>query len=64
MTILQNGEEIKTLSNVIKTNIAACTSIGPGFVVQLGRIFNDLLSVYRTVSSFISEAVMKQGNQE
>ncbi|KAK3806936.1 MAG: CRM1 C terminal-domain-containing protein [Linnemannia elongata] len=58
---LDNPDNLKVLASVLKTNVAACGSIGPGFFSQLGRIYLDLLGVYKAVSQLISESVVKQG---
>ncbi|KAJ0279761.1 hypothetical protein COL922a_004033 [Colletotrichum nupharicola] len=59
--ILQDAETIKVIGNIMKTNVSACTSIGPYFYPQIGRIFLDMLQMYRATSELISEAVQKQG---
>ncbi|KAG0001063.1 Karyopherin transporter [Entomortierella chlamydospora] len=58
---LDNTENLKILASVLKTNVSACGSIGPGFFSQLGRIYLDLLAVYKAVSQLISESVVVQG---
>ncbi|KAF9438397.1 Karyopherin transporter [Entomortierella beljakovae] len=58
---LDNTENLKILASVLKTNVSACGSIGPGFFSQLGRIYLDLLAVYKAVSQLISESVVAQG---
>ena len=58
---LDNTENLKILASVLKTNVSACGSIGSGFLSQLGRIYLDLLAVYKAVSQLISESVVKQG---
>jgi exportin-1 len=58
---LDNTESLKILGSVLKTNVSACSSIGPGFLSQLGRIYMDLLAVYKAVSRLISESVVNQG---
>ncbi|KAG0324890.1 Karyopherin transporter [Dissophora globulifera] len=58
---LDNSENLKVLASVLKTNVAACGSIGAGYFSQLGRIYLDLLGVYKAVSQLISESVVKQG---
>jgi exportin-1 len=60
--VLGNAENIKLLGNIMKTNVAACTSVGAPFIVQIGRIYVDLLGLYKAVSELISEAVRTQGN--
>ncbi|KAB5595615.1 Exportin-1 [Ceratobasidium theobromae] len=59
--VLGNPENVKILSNVLKTNVSACTSIGGFFLPQLGRIFNDMLGLYKAVSTLISEQVAADG---
>ena len=48
----------------MKTNVAACTSIGSYFYPQIGRIYMDMLSMYRATSEMISEAVKREGRIE
>lgn len=61
MDVLSNMDNIKILSNVLKTNVSACTSIGSFFLPQLGRIFLDMLGLYKAVSGIISETVARDG---
>ncbi|KAJ3130568.1 Karyopherin transporter [Physocladia obscura] len=58
---LNNPDTIKILGNIIKTNVAACNSIGGHFVVQIGVIYWDLLELYKAVSALISDSVAQQG---
>ena len=46
----------------MKTNVAACTSIGSYFYPQIGRIYHDMLSMYRATSQMISDSVARDGN--
>lgn len=59
--VLNNASQVKVLSHVLKTNVSACTSIGPGFISQLGRIYSDLLTLYRAVGVIVSQSVTEQG---
>ncbi len=59
--VLGNSENVKILANVLKTNVAACTSIGHFFIPQLGRIWLDMLGLYGAVSALISNQVAEQG---
>lgn len=59
--ILQDGDTIKVVGNIMKTNVAACTSIGSYFYPQIGRIYLDMLSMYRATSQMISDAVTREG---
>ncbi|KAI7893630.1 nuclear export factor CRM1 [Mucor mucedo] len=58
---LNNPNQIKVLSNVLKTNVSACLSVGPGFIHQLSRIYMDLLTLYRTIGAIVSQNVTEQG---
>jgi exportin-1 len=59
--VLGNADNIKILSNVLKTNVSACTSIGSFYLPQVGRLFLDMLGLYRAVSGIISETVARDG---
>jgi exportin-1 len=61
VNVLDSPENIKILSNVIKTNVSACTSIGSFYLPQIGRIFMDMLGLYKAVSGIISETVARDG---
>lgn len=61
-TILHNAETIKVIGNIMKTNVAACSSIGSYFYPQIGRIYLDMLTMYRASSQLIDEAVQRDGN--
>ena len=60
-TILQDADTIKIIGNIMKTNVSACSSIGPYFGPQIGRIYLDMLQTYRATSQLISEAVAREG---
>ncbi|KAK4704590.1 exportin-1, partial [Phenoliferia sp. Uapishka_3] len=59
--VLANPENLKILSNVLKTNVSACSSIGTFFLPQLNRIYLDLLSLYTAVSGIINATTAEQG---
>ena len=59
--VLDNNEKVKLLNNVLKTNVSACSSIGPFFFPQLGRIFMDMLGLYKEVSNVINVEVAAPG---
>ncbi|EJU05532.1 crm1 protein [Dacryopinax primogenitus] len=63
INIVVDPEHAKVLSNVLKTNVAVCVSLGSFYWTQLTYIWNDLLAVYRAASSAISEAVATGGPQ-
>jgi exportin-1 len=62
MDVLGNMDNIKILSNVLKTNVSACTSIGSFFLPQIGRVFMDMLGLYKAVSGIISETIAREGS--
>jgi exportin-1 len=41
--------------------VSVCKSLGPGFYPQLGIMYVDMLSLYKAVSTMISDAVAKDG---
>lgn len=59
--LLTNPETIKIIANIMKTNVATCSSLGAAFSPQLSLIYIDMLSLYRAVSQMISDAVVSQG---
>ncbi|KAI5951002.1 CRM1 [Candida jiufengensis] len=59
--LLTNTETVKIIANIIKTNVAVCKALGPGFYSQLGFLYVDLLSLYKAVSQMISDSVAKDG---
>jgi exportin-1 len=60
--ILQNADTIKVIGNIMKTNVAACSSIGSYFYPQIGRIYVDMLTMYRAASQLIDDSVQRDGN--
>ncbi|XP_047132277.1 exportin-1 isoform X2 [Hydra vulgaris] len=61
INILRDPETVKQLMNILKTNVSACRSIGHPFVIQLGRIYLDMVNVYKVLSENISSAVAQHG---
>lgn len=59
--VLNNPSQVKILSNVLKTNVSACTSVGPGFITQLSLIYMDLLTLYSAVGSSVNQSIKEQG---
>lgn len=59
--LLSNPEIVKIIANILKTNVAVCGPLGPGFLPQLGGIYSDMLSLYNAVSRLISQAVAADG---
>ena len=44
--VLKDHEAVKQLGSILKTNVRACKALGHPFVMQLGRIYLDMLNVY------------------
>ncbi|KAK2070730.1 hypothetical protein P8C59_005204 [Phyllachora maydis] len=59
--ILQDADTIKVIGNIMKTNVSACSSIGPYFYPQIGRLYSDMLQMYTATSQLISKAVARDG---
>ena len=59
--LLLDSETVKIIANIIKTNVAVCTSMGADFYSQLGHIYYNMLQLYRAVSSMISVQVANDG---
>lgn len=59
--LLLDSETVKIIANIIKTNVAVCTSMGADFYPQLGHIYYNMLQLYRAVSSMISAQVAAEG---
>jgi exportin-1 len=52
---------VKQLGSILKTNVRACKALGHSYVVQLGRIYLDMLNVYKIMSENISQAISING---
>ncbi len=56
--VLKQQEVIKSIQNVLQTNVSVCTSLGQPFLVQFNVIFADMLQVpCMHVSLVASEAL-------
>ena len=61
--ILKDPETVKQLGSILKTNVRACKAVGHPFVIQLGRIYLDMLNVYKCLSENISAAIQANGKR-
>ncbi|KAG6457277.1 exportin-1 [Manduca sexta] len=59
--ILKDPEAVKQLVSILKTNVRACRALGHPYVVQLGRIYLDMLNVYKVMSENINQAIALNG---
>lgn len=61
VNMLCDAEVVKNLAHILKTNVAACKSIGAPFFSQLKKILMDMLGVYQVISSNVSKAISEHG---
>lgn len=45
--VLKDQEAVKQLASILKTNVRACKALGHPYVIQLGKIYLDMLNVYK-----------------
>lgn len=45
--VLKEIEVVKQLASILKTNVRACKALNHAYVIQLGRIYLDMLNVYK-----------------
>lgn len=50
--VLKDQEAVKQLASILKTNVRACKALGHPYVIQLGKIYLDMLNVYKVRFSF------------
>jgi exportin-1 len=55
--VLRDHDTVVQLVNILKTNTAACRSIGHPFITQLSVIYFDMLHVYKTMSENVQQAI-------
>jgi len=60
---LREFETVKEVVNILRTNVRACKSLGHQYIIQLARIFLDILNVYKVLSESISSAILRGGEQ-
>ena len=63
VSVLTDPEVVKQLCNILKTNLAACRALGNGYMVQLCRIYLDMLNIYRLFSEQINSSIITHGEQ-
>lgn len=59
--ILKDMGAVKQLGSILKTNVRACKALGHSYVSQLGRIYLDMLNVYKIMSENITQAISLNG---
>ncbi|VDM27080.1 unnamed protein product [Toxocara canis] len=63
INVMKDREVVKNIANILKTNVAACRSIGSPFICQLSKIYLDMANVYKVTSGNISTAVVENGEE-
>ncbi|VDL99193.1 unnamed protein product [Schistocephalus solidus] len=61
--VLKDIETVKQLCNILKTNLSSCKALGHPYLIQLCRIYLDMLNVYKLLSDNINAAVLSHGDQ-
>merc|ERR550525_874657 len=59
--VLKDHEAVKQLGSILKTNVRACKALGHPYVLQLGRIYLDMLNVYKVMRENITAAITHNG---
>lgn len=59
--LLSNGDTLRIIANILKTNVAVCSSMEQSFYPQLSLIYLETLSLYGAVSKMISDTVAAEG---
>ncbi|KAI4461656.1 exportin 1/5 [Holotrichia oblita] len=59
--ILKDTDIVKQLASILKTNVRACKALNHAYVIQLGRIYLDMLNVYKVMSENITQAIALNG---
>uniref|UniRef100_A0A183V631 CRM1_C domain-containing protein n=1 Tax=Toxocara canis TaxID=6265 RepID=A0A183V631_TOXCA len=63
INVMKDQELVKNIANILRTNVAACRSIGSPFICQLSKIYLDMANVYKVTSGNISRAVVENGEE-
>ena len=61
---LRQPAVLKELQRVLRTNTFACRAIGPSFARQLGKLYLDMLNMYKAVSGLMVSAASGPGGAE
>jgi exportin-1 len=61
VSILKNTDVIRSVQNILQTNVSVCSSLGAPFISQLNIIFVDVLNVYKMYSELISATIASGG---
>ncbi|KAJ2040717.1 Karyopherin transporter, partial [Coemansia sp. S2] len=61
INVLEDLKVVKQLGNILRNNVSSCSAVGKGFISQIGRIYIDMLGLYKAVSEIISGCVAREG---
>ena len=64
ISVLTHPDAVQTLTNVLKTNVSACKSIGHTFIDQLGFLYMDMLLFYKTLNENVQVAITSQRDEQ
>ncbi|XP_046388260.1 exportin-1 [Ischnura elegans] len=59
--VLKEQDAVKQLASILKTNVRACKALGHPYMSQLGRIYLDMLNVYKAMGENITAAIALNG---
>ncbi|CAD5224178.1 unnamed protein product [Bursaphelenchus okinawaensis] len=59
--LLYDQDLLRNLIHILKSNVAACKSIGAPFFSQMNQIFMEVVSMYKLISTTICGLVQEQG---
>eukprot|EP00879_Flechtneria_rotunda_P028493 GHRR01030614.1.p1 GENE.GHRR01030614.1~~GHRR01030614.1.p1 ORF type:complete len:828 (+),score=284.83 GHRR01030614.1:400-2883(+) len=59
--VLKQQEVIKSLTNVLQTNVAVCSSLGHPYLSQMIQMADSMLTVYRLYSESVGQAIVTGG---
>jgi len=51
---LKKPDAVREVQRILRTNVRICKSVGPSFIKQMGRMYLDMLNVYKAYSEYIS----------
>eukprot|EP00455_Lapot_gusevi_P017975 TRINITY_DN1972_c0_g1_i12.p1 TRINITY_DN1972_c0_g1~~TRINITY_DN1972_c0_g1_i12.p1 ORF type:complete len:629 (+),score=223.65 TRINITY_DN1972_c0_g1_i12:149-1888(+) len=52
---------VKSIVSILKTNNCVASAMGHGYIVQLGRIYLEMLQMYKVYSEFVSNEIATKG---
>jgi exportin-1 len=59
--LLWEPAAVTSIKSILRTNTRVARAMGPAFMVQLGRIYMEMLQVYKALSEFVSRQIAEQG---